>query len=404
VLTLDDLLAGGVTGKKVFLRCDLNVPLDRSGAAAVPVITDDGRIQASLPTIKALLDGGAKVVAVAHLGRPKGEANPDYSLAPVAARLGELLGTSVAMATDVVGESADSLAGKLADGEILLLENIRYEAAETSKDDAERGALADQLVALGGGFDAYVGDGFGAVHRKHTSVFDVPARLPHYAGTLVAAEVAVLKKLTTDTARPYIVVLGGSKVSDKLGVIAALVPKVDKLLIGGGMCFTFLKAQGHEIGKSLLQEDQVETCAAFLRDHPDTFVLPTDVVVAAEFSADSPATTVGVDAIPADQIGLDIGPDSVALFAGVLADARTVFWNGPMGVFELAPFANGTREVAQAVAAVEGTSVVGGGDSAAAVRALGLDESTFSHISTGGGASLEYLEGKQLPGLTALEA
>ena len=400
--TLDDLIAGGVTGKKVFLRSDLNVPLDRSSGAAV--ITDDGRIRASLPTLTALLDAGARVVVGAHLGRPKGEANPDFSLAPVAVRLAELLGKPVAFAMDVVGSSADQVAGELGDGEVALVENLRYEAAETSKDDAERGVFADQLVALGGGFDAYVGDGFGAVHRKHASVFDVPGRLPHYAGTLVAAEVDVLKRLTTDTERPYVVVLGGSKVSDKLGVIAALVPKVDKLLIGGGMCFTFLKAQGHEVGKSLLQEDQVETCAAFLRDHPDTFVLPTDVVVAAEFSADSPATVVAADAIPADQLGLDIGPDSVALFAGVLADAKTVFWNGPMGVFELAPFANGTLKVAQAVAAVDGSSVVGGGDSAAAVRALGLDESTFSHVSTGGGASLEYLEGKQLPGLTALEA
>jgi phosphoglycerate kinase len=405
VRTLDDLIAGGVAGKKVFLRSDLNVPLDRTSSShGSAVITDDGRIRASLPTLNALLDAGARVVIAAHLGRPKGEANPDFSLAPVAARLSELLGKPVAFATDVVGASADEVAGRLADGEVALIENIRFEAAETSKDDAERGAFADRLVALGGGFDAYVGDGFGAVHRKHASVFDVPARLPHYAGRLVAAEVEVLRQLTTDTARPYVVVLGGSKVSDKLGVIAALVPKVDKLLIGGGMCFTFLKAQGHEVGKSLLQEDQVETCAAFLRDHPDTFVLPTDVVTAAEFSADSPAQIVAADAIPADQIGLDIGPDSVALFAGVLAEAKTVFWNGPMGVFELAPFANGTLKVAEAVAAVHGTSVVGGGDSAAAVRALGLDESTFSHISTGGGASLEYLEGKQLPGLIALEA
>jgi phosphoglycerate kinase len=402
VRTLDDLLAGGVTGQKVFLRSDLNVPLDRSSGSAV--ITDDGRIRASLPTLTALLDAGARVVVGAHLGRPKGEVNPDFSLAPVAVRLGELLGRPVAFADDVVGESADLVAGKLADGEVALIENLRFEAAETSKDDAERGAFADKLVGLGGGFDVYVGDGFGAVHRKHASVFDVPARLPHAAGRLVAAEVAVLKRLTTDTERPYVVVLGGSKVSDKLGVIEALVPKVDKLLIGGGMCFTFLKAQGHEVGDSLLQEDQVETCAAFLRDHPDTFVLPTDIVVSAEFSADAPTQIVPADAIPAGQKGLDIGPDSVALFSGVLADARTVFWNGPMGVFELAPFANGTLKVAEAVAAVKGTSVVGGGDSAAAVRALGLDESKFSHISTGGGASLEYLEGKQLPGLTALEA
>jgi phosphoglycerate kinase len=402
VRTLDDLLGDGVAGRRVLLRCDLNVPLDNSSGS--PVITDDGRIRASLPTLTALLDAGARVVACAHLGRPKGEFKPELSLAPVALRLAELLGRPVAFATDVVGASADQVAGALGDGEVALIENLRYEAAETSKDDTEREAFAGQLIRLGGGQELYVGDGFGAVHRKHASVYDVPYKLPHAAGRLVAAEVDVLKRLTTDTERPYVVVLGGSKVSDKLGVIAALVPKVDKLLIGGGMCFTFLKAQGHEVGKSLLQEDQVETCAAFLRDHPDTFVLPTDVVTAAEFSADVPTQIVPADKIPADQIGLDIGPDSVALFGTVLADARTVFWNGPMGVFELAPFANGTREVAKAVAAVHGTSVVGGGDSAAAVRALGLDESTFSHISTGGGASLEYLEGKQLPGLTALEA
>ena len=310
----------------------------------------------------------------------------------------------MAFATDVVGSSADEVAGALGDGEVALIENLRYEAGETSKDDDERAAFADQLVGLGGGFDLYVGDGFGAVHRKHASVYDVPYKLPHAAGRLVAAEVDVLKALTTDTVRPYVVVLGGSKVSDKLGVIEALVPKVDKLLIGGGMCFTFLKAQGYDVGDSLLQEDQVETCAAFLRDHPDTFVLPTDIVTSAEFSADAPTQIVPADKIPDGQKGLDIGPESVELFASVLADARTVFWNGPMGVFELAPFANGTLKVAQAVAAVDGTSVVGGGDSAAAVRALGLDESTFSHISTGGGASLEYLEGKQLPGITALEA
>ena len=405
--TLDDLLAygDGVSGKRVLLRCDLNVPLDSSGALGSPAITDDGRIRASLPTLTALLDAGARVVVCAHLGRPKGQVTPELSLAPVAVRLSELLGgMPIAFATDVVGESADQVAGALEDGQVALIENLRFEPGETSKDDAERAAFADRLIGLGGGLEVYVGDGFGAVHRKHASVYDVPYKLPHAAGRLIAAEVEVLQTLTTDPARPYVVVLGGSKVSDKLGVIEALVPKVDRLLIGGGMCFTFLKAQGHDVGDSLLQEDQVETCAALLRDHPDTFVLPTDIVVSAEVSATAATETVPADRIPAGTKGLDIGPDSVALFSGVLRGAKTVFWNGPMGVYELAPFANGTLKVAQAVAAVEGTSVVGGGDSAAAVRALGLDESAFSHISTGGGASLEYLEGKQLPGLTALEA
>ena len=398
--TLDDLLAGGAAGKRVFLRCDLNVPLDRSQSPSSPVISDDGRIRASLPTITALLDAGAKVVAAAHLGRPKGEANPDFSLAPVAARLGELLGKPVAMATDVVGESADEVASKLADGEIALIENIRFEAAETSKDDAERGAFADRLAALA---DLYVDDAFGAVHRKHASVYDVAQRLPHAAGPLVAKETDVLRRLTENPARPYSVVLGGSKVSDKLKVIEALLPKVDSLLVGGGMCFTFLKAQGHEVGKSLLEAEMIDTCKSLLDEAAGRIVLPVDVVAATEFSADADVVTVPASEIPADRLGLDIGPESVTLFADAISGAKTVFWNGPMGVFELAPFAAGTRGVAEAITKIDGFSVVGGGDSAAAVRTLGIDESGFGHISTGGGASLEYLEGKRLPGVEALE-
>jgi phosphoglycerate kinase len=380
--SLDDLLAEGVSGRRVFLRADLNVPLDKTTGA----ITDDGRIRASLPTLLALRDAGARVVVAAHL-------------APVAARLGELLGTEVPLAADVAGEDAQAKAAALADGGVLLLENVRFEAAETSKDDAERGALADRLAALA---DVYVDDAFGAVHRKHASVYDIAERLPHSAGRLVARELEVLEKLTTDPDRPYVVVLGGSKVSDKLAVIEALLPKVDRLLIGGGMCFTFLKAQGHEVGKSLLETDQVDTCRRLLDEAGDRIVLPVDVVCAPEFSADAPTTTVPVDGIPADQLGLDVGPRTVELFGRELADARTVFWNGPMGVFELAPLAAGTEGVGRAVAAVGGLSVVGGGDSAAAVRQLGLDESAFGHISTGGGASLEFLEGRQLPGLTVL--
>ncbi|MGY1616872.1 phosphoglycerate kinase [Geodermatophilus sp. SYSU D00691] len=394
--SLDDLLAEGVSGRRVFLRADLNVPLDKSTRA----ITDDGRIRASLPTLQALRDAGARVVVAAHLGRPKGAPDPQFSLAPVAARLGELLGADVPLADDVAGEDAQQKAAALGDGDVLLLENVRFEAAETSKDDAERGALADRLAALA---DVYVDDAFGAVHRKHASVYDVAERLPRFAGRLVARELEVLQKLTTEPDRPYVVVLGGSKVSDKLAVIEALLPKVDRLLVGGGMCFTFLEAQGHEVGKSLLEEDQVETCRKLLSDAGDRIVLPVDVVCAPEFSADASTTTVPVEGIPADQLGLDVGPRTVELFAGELAGARTVFWNGPMGVFELAPFAAGTEGVARAVAAVDGLSVVGGGDSAAAVRQLGLDESTFGHISTGGGASLEFLEGRQLPGLTVLE-
>jgi phosphoglycerate kinase len=393
--SLDDLLAEGVAGRRVLVRADLNVPLDKGTRA----ITDDGRIRASLPTLQALRDGGARVVVAAHLGRPKGAPDPQYSLAPVAARLGELLGTDVPLAADVAGDDAQARAAALGDGDVLLLENVRFEAAETSKDDAERGALADRLAALA---DVYVDDAFGAVHRKHASVYDVALRLPHVAGRLVAEELDVLTRLTQDPERPYVVVLGGSKVSDKLAVIEALLPKVDRLLVGGGMCFTFLAAQGHGVGKSLLESDQVETCRRLLAEAGDRIVLPLDVVCAPEFSADAPTTTVGIDAIPDDQMGLDVGPRTVEAFGRELGGARTVFWNGPMGVFELAPFQAGTRGVAEAVGAVAGLSVVGGGDSAAAVRQLGLDETAYGHISTGGGASLEYLEGRELPGLAVL--
>src|SRR3954452_14725657 len=394
--SLDDLLAEGVSGRRVFLRADLNVPLDKNTRA----ITDDGRIRASLPTLQALREAGARVVVAAHLGRPKGVPDPQYSLAPVAARLGELLGGTVPLAADVAGADAVAKVGALADGDVVLLENARFEAAETSKDDAERGELADRLAGLA---DVYVDDAFGAVHRKHASVYDVALRLPHYAGRLVARELDVLRRLTADPERPYVVVLGGSKVSDKLAVIEALLPKVDRLLVGGGMCFTFLRAQGHEVGKSLLETDQVDTCRRLLEEAGERLVLPVDIVCAPEFSAEAPTTTVPVEGIPADQLGLDIGPRTVELFARELAGALTVFWNGPMGVFELAPFAAGTRGVAEAVSRVEGLSVVGGGDSPAPLRQLGLDESAFKHISTGGGASLEYLEGRQLPGLTVLE-
>jgi phosphoglycerate kinase len=364
------------------------------------VITDDGRIRAVLPTVAALRDAGARTVVCSHLGRPKGAPDPKYTLAPVVARLSELLGSAVAFATDTVGPSAAEVTSKLASGEVALLENLRFNAGETSKDDAERGAFAAQLAAYG---EAYVDDAFGAVHRKHASVYDVPRLLPHFAGGLVRRELEVLSELTGDPARPYIVVLGGAKVSDKLGVIGNLLPKVDKLLIGGGMCFTLLAATGHEVGDSLLEADQIDTCRRLLADAGDKIVLPTDVVVAAELSADAETSVVGADGIRAGQKGLDIGPETAKAFAAELARAHTVFWNGPMGVFELAPFAAGTREVADAVAAVDGLSVVGGGDSAAAVRTLGLDESRFGHISTGGGASLEYLEGKPLPGVAALE-
>ncbi|RZU32250.1 phosphoglycerate kinase [Blastococcus saxobsidens] len=393
--SVDDLLAEGVSGRRVLLRADLNVPLDKQTGA----ITDDGRIRASLPTLAALREAGARVVVAAHLGRPKGTPDPQFSLAPVAARLGELLGTNVPLAADVAGDDARAKAEALGDGDVLLLENVRFEAAETSKDDAERGELADRFAALA---DVYVDDAFGAVHRKHASVFDVAQRVPRYAGRLVARELEVLTRLTTDPERPYVVVLGGSKVSDKLAVIEALLPKVDRLLVGGGMCFTFLAAQGHGVGSSLLEADQVETCRRLLAEADGRIVLPVDVVCSPAFSADAGSTTVVVEEIPEDQMGLDVGPRTVELFAGELSGARTVFWNGPMGVFEMAPFQAGTRGVAQAVAGVAGLSVVGGGDSAAAVRVLGLDEESYGHISTGGGASLEYLEGRELPGLAVL--
>ena len=391
--TLADL---DVKGKRVFLRCDLNVPLKEGK------ITDDGRIRASLPTINALLAKGASVVIAAHLGRPKGEAKPELSLAPVAVRLGELLGKPVKFAGAITGDSVTEAAQSLAAGEILLLENIRFSAAETSKEESERAAFAAELAKLA---DVYVGDGFGAVHRKHASVFDLPNLLPHAAGTLVAAEVDVLKKLTIDPARPYGVVLGGAKVSDKLGVISNLLGKVNVMAIGGGMVFTFLKAQGHEIGTSLVETEMLDTVKDLIKQADAagvTLVLPTDIVVAPAFAADAPATLVAADAIPADQMGLDIGPDSAAAFATAIKSCKTVFWNGPMGVFEFPAFANGTKVVAQALTEVSGISVVGGGDSAAAVRALGFKDDQFGYISTGGGASLEYLEGKELPGLKAL--
>ncbi|WP_030746089.1 phosphoglycerate kinase [Streptomyces griseus] len=400
--TIDELLGEGVEGKRVFVRADLNVPLDGT------TITDDGRIRAVVPTVKALADAGARVVVASHLGRPKGAPDPAFSLAPAAARLGELLGAEVAFATDTVGESARTTVAGLADGRVAVIENLRFNAGETSKDDAERDAFAGELAALA---DLYVGDGFGAVHRKHASVYDLPGKLPHAAGYLIATEVGVLKKLTEDVRRPYAVVLGGAKVSDKLGVIDHLLEKADRILVGGGMAYTFLKAQGHEVGISLLQEDQIPAVQEYLKRAEEKgveFVLPVDVLVAPEFpdlktKAPANPTTVAADAIPADQEGLDIGPETRKLYASKLADAATVFWNGPMGVFEHPDYAEGTRAVAQALVDSPAFTVVGGGDSAAAVRILGFDEKAFGHISTGGGASLEYLEGKQLPGLVALE-
>ncbi|OBG99206.1 phosphoglycerate kinase [Mycobacterium sp. E3251] len=400
VPTLENLLAEGVSGRGVLVRSDLNVPLDDEGA-----ITDPGRITASVPTLQALVDAGAKVVVTAHLGRPKDGPNPKLSLAPVAAALGEQLGRHVQLAGDVVGGDALARAEGLTDGDVLLLENIRFDPRETSKDDGERLALARELAELVSPGGAFVSDGFGVVHRKQASVYDVATLLPHYAGTLVADEIRVLEQLTSSTTRPYAVVLGGSKVSDKLGVIESLATKADSIVIGGGMCFTFLAAQGFSVGKSLLEEEMVDTCRRLLDAYVDVLRLPRDVVVAQQFAADSPPQTVAADAIPDDMIGLDIGPESVKRFAALLSNARTVFWNGPMGVFEFPAFATGTRGVAEAIAAATGKgafSVVGGGDSAAAVRALGIPEGDFSHISTGGGASLEYLEGKTLPGIEVL--
>jgi phosphoglycerate kinase len=394
---MPDFASLELVGKRVFLRCDLNVPLKNG------VITDDGRIKASLPTIKALLDKGASIVIAAHLGRPKGEAKPELSLAPVALRLGELLGKEIIFPGEVIGSEVTKSAQNLKAGEILLLENIRYSAAETSKEENERALLAAELAKLA---DFYVGDGFGAVHRKHASVYDLPKLLPHAAGFLVSAEVEVLKKLTQSPDLPYGVVLGGAKVSDKIAVISNLLDKVNVMAIGGGMVFTFLAAQGKEIGSSLVERDLIPTVKDLIAQAAKNGVelhLPTDIVVAPTFSADAPATLVSADAIPADQMGLDIGPESAKDFAKAIEKCKTVFWNGPMGVFEFAAFAEGTKVVAEALTKVSGISVVGGGDSAAAVRALGFADSQFGYISTGGGASLEYLEGKELPGLVALD-
>ena len=388
---------GDLRGKRVLVRSDFNVPL-KDG-----VITDDGRIRAALPTLKTLTDAGAKVVIMAHLGRPKGKVDPAFSLGPVAKRLAELSSVKVTLASDVVGTSAAETVAALGDGEIALLENVRFDPRETSKVDEEREELAREYAKLG---DAFVSDGFGVVHRKQASVYDIAKLLPSAAGLLVLKEIESLSKVTGDPERPYGVVLGGSKVSDKLGVIANLLKKADMLFIGGGMAFTFLAAQGHSVGKSLLEEDQIETVKGYIAEAAERgvdLVLPVDVIVAPEFAADAPATVVKVDAIPDDQMGLDIGPESQKLFADKLATAKTVAWNGPMGVFEFDAFSGGTRAVAEALSKGSMFSVIGGGDSAAAVRLLGFDENTFSHISTGGGASLELLEGKVLPGIAVLE-
>jgi phosphoglycerate kinase len=402
IQTLEDLLQQGVSGRGVLVRSDLNVPLDDAGN-----ITDLGRIVASVPTLKALSDAGAKVVVTAHLGRPKGGPDAKYSLAPVASALGEKLGRHVQLAGDVVGGDALARAEGLTDGDILLLENIRFDPRETSKDDPERLALAQQLVELVGQDGAFVSDGFGVVHRKQASVYDVATLLPHYAGTLVTAEVNVLEQLTSSTAQPYAVVLGGSKVSDKLAVIESLAQKADSLIIGGGMCFTFLAANGRPVGKSLVQPEMIDTCKKLLDTYADVIRLPVDIVAAAEFAADASSQIVPAGRIPEDTMGLDIGPESVKRFTALLSNAKTVFWNGPMGVFEFPAFAAGTKGVAEAIIAATrkgAFSVVGGGDSAAAVRSLGLPEEGFSHISTGGGASLEYLEGKSLPGIEVLQS
>ncbi|WP_099298714.1 phosphoglycerate kinase [Corynebacterium dentalis] len=401
VKTVQDLIAEGVEGRHVLVRSDLNVPLSDGN------ITDPGRIDASVSTLRALLDAGARVIVTAHLGRPKGEANPEFSLAPVVEALSERLDMYVPLAADVTGEDAHERANGLDDGDILLLENVRFDPRETSKLEDERAEFADALAALTADNGAFVSDGFGVVHRKQASVYDVAKKLPHYAGGLVETELEVLKKVSDEPAHPYAVVLGGSKVSDKLGVIEALAPKVDNLIIGGGMCFTFLAAQGYEVGGSLLQEDMIDTCKDLLDRFGDSIVLPKDVEVAEAFAKDADHRTVAVDSIPAGWMGLDIGPESVKEFAEILNQAQTIFWNGPMGVFEFENFAAGTRGVAESIISATSNgafSVVGGGDSAAAVRTLGLDEGGFSHISTGGGASLEYLEGKELPGVSVLES
>jgi phosphoglycerate kinase len=397
VKSLDDLLAEGVSGRRVLLRADLNVPLDGE------TITDDGRIRASVPTISTLVEAGARVVVTAHLGRPKGAPEPKYSLKPVAARLGELLDTTVTLASDVVGDSAKSTVDALGDGQVALLENIRFDPRETSKNDVERGAFAGELAALVGQDGVFVSDGFGVVHRKQASVFDVASILPAYAGGLVLAELDVLRKLTGTPDRPYVVVLGGSKVSDKLAVIETLLPKVDRLLVGGGMCFTFMAAEGLGVGDSLLEAEMIDTCKKLLADAGDKILLPSDIVMADKFAADAETHTVLAAQLRESWMGLDIGPITAERYGEVLAEAGTVFWNGPMGVFEMAAFAEGTRSVAQAIVDSNAYSVVGGGDSAAAVRALGLPDDGFSHISTGGGASLEFLEGKELPGIAVLE-
>lgn len=403
VKTIDDLLKEGVSGRHILVRSDFNVPLDDNGT-----ITDAGRIDASLPTLKALTEAGAKVIVMAHLGRPKGEVNPKFSLKPVAEALSEKLGQYVALAGDVSGEDAHERANGLTEGDVLLLENVRFDPRETSKDDAERSEFADELAALAADDGAFVSDGFGVVHRAQTSVYDVAKRLPAYAGYLVNKEVSVLDKAANNPEHPYVVVLGGSKVSDKLGVIEALATKADMLIIGGGMCYTFLAAKGINVQESLLQEEMIDTCKKLLEDHGDRIVLPVDLIAAEKFDRDAEKKTVELDGIPEGWMSLDIGPKSVEEFAKVLSTAKTIFWNGPMGVFEFERFADGTRGVAQAI--IDATqnngafSVVGGGDSAASVRTLGLDEDGFSHISTGGGASLEFLEGKTLPGVDVLNA
>ncbi|HAT1151493.1 TPA: phosphoglycerate kinase [Corynebacterium striatum] len=401
--TLDDLIAEGVESRHVLVRSDFNVPLDDEGN-----ITDSGRITASLPTIKALIEGGAKVILSAHLGRPKGEVNPKYSLAPVAEALSEALGQYVALAGDVTGEDAHERANGLNDGDVMLIENVRFDPRETSKDEAERGAFADELVALAADNGAFVSDGFGVVHRAQASVYDVAKRLPAYAGKLVQKEVETLAAVAEKPESPYVVVLGGAKVSDKLGVIEALAGKADKVIIGGGMCYTLLAAKGYNVQNSLLQEDQIGNCKDLLERFGDKIVLPVDLIAATEFNADAENKVVALDGIPEGWMSLDIGPESVKEFDKVIASSKTVFWNGPMGVFEMEAFSKGTAGVAQSI--IDATknngsfTVVGGGDSAASVRLLGLDEDGFSHISTGGGASLEFLEGKELPGVSVLQS